>query len=557
MITQLYMLNYNKLKEVRSNAMEETESEFSHHTYCDECGSSDGVAVYTNGSSYCFACTHWTPPDGEEHEPRPRSTKIMALIQSEPQALGKRKIPESICKQFKYGIGTLGGKGCQLATYYDKDRQPVAQKVRFADKTFKFLGDTKDALMYGQQLWSSGGKKLTITEGEIDALSVATGFDGKYPVVSLSAGAQSAKKELSRHLEWISSFEEIYLWFDNDEPGRKAVEECVNILPIEKVKIVRHPDFKDANELLIAKGKPSIANAFYNAESYKPEGICIPEDILEDALKPVEVGRPWFFEKMTDITYGRRLGEIVALGAGVSVGKTDVVMTSIADDIKRGYNVGTFMLEQSTRETLLRISGKIDGCFYHLPNQENEPKKLKATIQNIKGLYIYDNFGMIDWETISSKIRFMKHSFGVEHFYIDNLTALNAAADDERRNLDKLMAEVAGLAQELNVWILLVSHLNPPKTGNSHEQGGKVEQAQFTGSRAIMRWSALMMGVERNTIAEEKEDRQKGLIRIIKDRFSGEATGQTIGFRYDTDTGALLEAEDIDQLQDEETEEDF
>ena len=537
--------------------MEENEAEFSHHTSCDECGSSDARAVYTNGSSYCFACESWSPPtDGGDYKPS-TNTKKLGMIHYDPQDLKSRKIPESICKQYKYGIGSLGDKVCQVATYFNKDKQPVAQKVRFKDKTFKFLGDTKNALMYGQQLWSSGGKKLTITEGEIDALSVATAFDGKYPVVSITSGAQSAKREIAKHLEWISSFEEIYIWFDNDEPGRKAVEEVCNILPIEKVRIVRHSDYKDANELLVNKGKPGVINTFYNAEAYKPEGVLLPEDIMEEALKPVELGRPWFFEKLTNITYGRRLGEIVSLGAGVSVGKTDVVMTSIAFDLKQGYKVGTFMLEQSTRETLLRIAGKIDSCFYHLPDQQNDPKKLKATIQSISNLYIYDNFGMIDWDTIQNKIRFMAHSFGVQHFYIDNLTALNAAAEDERRNLDRLMAEVAGLAQELNVWILLVSHLNPPKKGESHEAGGKVEQAQFTGSRSIMRWSALMMGVERNTIAEELEERQKGIIRIIKDRFSGQATGLTIGFRYDVDTGQLLEADDIDQLQDEETEEDF
>jgi len=479
------------------------------------------------------------------------------LLSYETQALKSRAIPKTSTDKYSYGVGKLGSDICQIATYYDKDKQPVAQKVRFKDKTFKFLGNTKEALMYGQHLFSSGGKKLTITEGEIDALSVSSAFDNKYPVVSISTGAQAARKEIAKHLEWVSSFDEIYIWFDNDEPGRKATEQVCMILPIDKVRIVRHPDYKDANELLVAKGKPSIINAFYNAEPYKPEGICTPLDIMEEALKPVEIGRPWFFEKLTNITYGRRLGEVVALGAGVSVGKTDVVMQSVAYDLKQGYRVGTFMLEQSTRETLLRTAGKVDGCFYHLPNQNTDPKKLEATIRNIKGLYIYDNFGSIDWATISSKIRFMKHSFGVEHYYIDNLTALNAAADDERRNLDKLMAEVASLAQELNIWILLVSHLNPPKKGNSHEAGGKVEQNQFTGSRAIMRWSALMLGVERNTIAEEPEERQKGLIRVIKDRFSGEATGQTIGFRYCTDTGSLLESDEVDQLIDEDTEEDF
>jgi len=120
------------------------------------------------------------------------------------------------------------------------------------------------------------------------------------------------------------------------------------------------------------------------------------------------------------------------------------------------------------------------------------------------------------------------------------------------------MAEVAGIAQELNIWIMLVSHLNPPKKGASHEAGGRVEQNQFTGSRAIMRWSYLMLGIERNTIAEDVEERQKGLIRIIKDRFSGQATGKTIGFRYDVDTGTLIESDEIDGiLQDESEEEDF
>ena len=534
--------------------------EFSHHSDCSSCGSSDANANYTNGSAYCFACERWTPPeDGEtSYRPAKPSRTVMGLIEYESKVLDNRKIPEAICRQYKYGIGKLGGQTCQVATYFNKDKTPVAQKIRFVNKDFKFLGDTKDAMMYGQQLWSSGGKKLTITEGELDALSVATAFDGKYPVISLSTGAASAKKEIARHLEWISSFEEIYLWFDNDEPGRKAIDDVINMLPLGKVKIVRHSEYKDANELLVKKGGPAIVNAFYNAEPYKPEGILLPSDLLEEVLKPIEYGRPWMFEKMTDITYGRRLGEVVALGAGVSVGKTDFVTQSIAFDLKHDYSVGTFMLEQQTRETLLRIAGKLDGQHYHLPDNNTDPKQLEATITAINGLYIYDNFGAIDWDTISDKIRFMYHNYNVEHFYIDNLTALNAHAQDERRNLDSLMADVAALAKELNIWVLVVSHLNPPKTGESHEAGGKVEQSQFTGSRAIMRWSSFMLGVERNTVHEIPEERQRGLVRCIKDRFSGKATGVTIGFVYDTETGIMLESDEIDGVfPDVDTEEDF
>jgi twinkle protein len=95
---------------------------------------------------------------------------------------------------------------------------------------------------------------------------------------------------------------------------------------------------------------------------------------------------------------------------------------------------------------------------------------------------------------------------------------------------------------------MLVSHLNPPKSGPTHEAGGKTEQAQFTGSRAIMRWSYTMLGIERNTLHEDPDERNKGLVRILKDRFSGSATGNTVGFYYDKDTGICHELDEMFEI---------
>ena len=232
-------------------------------------------------------------------------------------------------------------------------------------------------------------------------------------------------------------------------------------------------------------------------------------------------------------------------------------MTQIAHDLDNNHKVGTFMLEQSMKETLLRIAGKKDGKHYHLPNQEFDKDVLKDTVHSFQNkLYLFDNFGSTEWEAVREKIRYMHHNYGVRIFYIDNLTALNSHAADERRNLDALMAEVAGLAKELDIWILLISHLNPPKSGASHEAGGRVEQNQFTGSRAIMRWAFFMFGIERNTLHPDPAERNKGLIRCIKDRFSGKATGHTIGFMYDTDTGLCLETEELFEIEKTEEEDD-
>ena len=532
---------------------EETSEVVLAHQPCDSCGSSDAKSYYSSGSAYCFSCGEWSKDnDTSGYQQSKRGTiQSMELLAYEYVDLRKRKVPEAITRKYNYGVGTDNkGISCQIANYYNEDKVIVAQKLRYPDKSFKFIGNAKDALMYGQQLWGNTGKKLVITEGEIDALSVATAFDGKYPVVSIKNGSTSAKKEIAKHLDWINGYEEIYLWFDNDEAGRKAVSECVSLLPMDKIRLIRHPDYKDANEVLIYTGKSGVVNTFYNAEKYKPDDIVTPMDLLDTVAEPITIGFPYYYTKLTKLLYGRRFGEVVTVGAGVSIGKTDFVMSQMAFDIQQGWKVATFMLEQSTKETILRVAGKIDKCHYHLPNHEFDKQQLLKTVESAQDkLFMFDNFGSNDWETISDKIRYMYHNYDCRIFYIDNLTALNAHAADERRNLDGLMAEVAGLAKELDIWILLVSHLNPPKSGASHESGGKTEQAQFTGSRAIMRWSYAMLGIERNTLHEDPEERNKGLIRVLKDRFSGSATGMTVGFRYDRDSGVVYELDEDFELE--------
>ena len=328
------------------------------------------------------------------------------------------------------------------------------------------------------------------------------------------------------------------------------------MFPAGKVKIIQHPEFKDANDVLVNKGKSGVVEAFYNAKDYRPDGIVTVDELEELVLKPAEYGLPWCFDGLTKLTYGRRYGELHLLGAGVSIGKTDFIMNQIAYDITHNIKVGTFMLEQNVVETLKRIAGKLDGAHYHLPNEDGklyDINKLKETVGKIKetdNLYMYSNFGSMDWDVIKEKIRVMAHTYGVQCFYIDNMTALTAHANDERRFIDGFMEECATLAQELNVWILVVSHLNPPRKGASHEEGGKVLPNQFTGSRAIMRWAHYMAGLERNAQHPDESERSKVVFRFIKDRYSGSATGKTISLRYDNTTGLLREVdEEFDSVE--------
>ena len=87
--------------------------------------------------------------------------------------LKKRKITTDTCRKFNYRVGTHNGKQVHIANYYNKDLELEAQHIRYPNKDFIWIGDIKNVLLFGQNLWRDGGKLLVITEGELDCLSIS------------------------------------------------------------------------------------------------------------------------------------------------------------------------------------------------------------------------------------------------------------------------------------------------------------------------------------------------------------------------------------------------
>ncbi|BCS53323.1 toprim domain-containing protein [Geobacter sp. SVR] len=523
------------------------ESVFLYHEQCD-CGSSDGRAVYSNNTKYCFVCKNWFGGEGEAPQAPPKGKRPAALIAGgEFRPLKARGISDETCKKFNYQVGLYKGESVHIANYYKKG-SIVAQHLRFPDKDkgFPWLGDGKSVELFGQHLWrNTGGKRIVITEGEIDAMTVAQAFGLKWPVVAV-AGADRAKKQILQELDFLNSFEEVVLAFDNDDPGRDAIQECAPLFSPNKVKIVQWPTgIKDANDL-VRDGAGRIAEIpalIYEAKRYRPDGLVSIKDILEEVKKPVEWGLPWCFEELTKLTYGRRKGELYAFGAGTGVGKTDLLTQQIAHDVTiLGKNVGLLFLEQKPVETAKRVAGKVVGKKFHVPDGGWTLEELEKAASALEGkITFYDNFGQTEWETVKAKIRYMVVAQGVELIYLDHLTAL-ADTSDEKGSLEQIMKEMAGLANELGCIIHFVSHLTTPD-GKPHEEGGRVTIRHFKGSRAIGFWSYFMFGLERNQQAEDEVERQATTFRILKDRYTGQSTGRTIPLKYDQEAGLLSVAE--------------
>ena len=523
--------------------MDKEDSIFLRHIPCENCGSSDANSLFSDGHKYCFACEAYVHGDGEVSTHNHSGKKRMeGLLTGEFKALQKRGLTEGTCRKFGYQVGRdKNDTLVQIAPYYDESGTVVAQKIRYANKDFKFIGEPKKATLFGSHLWNNG-KKLVITEGEIDAMSASQVQNNKWPVVSIPNGAQGAKKSLAKCLDYLNGFEEVILMFDQDEPGRKAAIECAELFAPGKCKIASLP-LKDANECLQAGREQDILQAIWNAKPYRPDGLVSVADLMDELTKPVEIGYPWWLQPLTDLTFGRRKGEIYGLGAGTGVGKTDFLTQQIAYDITTlGMKVGTVFLEQKPTETAKRVAGKIKGRRFHVPNSGWSKEELVDAVQVLNGkLVMYDSFGETEWGVIKGKIRFMAVAEGIELIYLDHLTAMANTAD-EKGSLEQIMKEMAGLANELGIIITFVSHLTTPE-GKPHEEGGRVTIRHFKGSRAIGFWSYFMFGLERDQQHDDPRLRQVTTFRILKDRYTGQATGETIYLGYDGDTGLLAQIE--------------
>ena len=526
------------------------------------CGtSSDGFAVYSDGHGFCFVCdkrvSDAANPDDEGRPSASAPGKTRGLLTVEPQALGKRRLTEETCRKWRYGVGTFNGKNTQVAQYLNEEgTRVVAQKIRLPSKDFPWIGETDAAPgLYGIWLWKGGGKKVVITEGEIDAMTVSQLQDHKWPVVSVRGGAKGAKRDIKKHLDWLNSFEQVILMFDNDDVGQEAVEECVHLFPPGKVAVARLP-LKDASDMLQAGRGREVIEAMWNAKPWRPDGIVNAADLWDVFMKEDAPGFPYPWEGLNEPTMGLRRRELVTITAGSGIGKSTLCREVAHHLIKNQEKVGYIALEESNRKTLQELVGlELNRRLLGVPKEGPEAipmEDLKAAFEEVtKGdrLFLYDHFGSLSSDRLLNHIRYLAVSMGVSWVILDHLSIVVSGDDalgDERRGIDLAMTKLRSLVEETGIGMILVSHLKRPE-GKGHEEGAATSLAQLRGSAAIAQLSDMVIGAERNQ-QDPNNKNQMGL-RVLKNRYTGQ-TGVAGVLEYNLHTGRLTEVTDFDDETD-------
>lgn len=531
---------------------EETSSEVLFKGQCPSCGSPKGYVEYSDGHTFCFSCRNYTPPTKEEHEETTMTAKEepKGILQGRFTGLPSRGIRAKACEKLGYQVTS---DGTEIAIYY-RGSAPVAQKCRKGgrkDDTY-WAGSHANVDLFGQHAWPSKGKRVVVTEGEIDALSVCQALGHTWPVVSIQNGAGNARKSLEAALSWLEGYETIVLAFDADKPGRDAIKECADMFTPGKVKIMSYTGAcKDANDVLVKHGEAALKTACYDATSYRPDGIVsgmdlVFEDLLEDPVMSYETP----YDSLNKLIRGVRKSEICLLTAGSGIGKSTAA-TEIAYKLLMydKLQVAHIALEESIKDT---ERGYI-GIHLDAPKSELSvnPKFIDKEVyrQAFKDViqcgrwWTHNHFGSLDGDNLLAKIRFMAVSLKVDFVILDHISivvsGMESSREGERKDIDKLMTSLRSLCQETNIGIIAIVHLKRTQ-GKPFNEGGQVSLSDLRGSGSLEQLSDTVVALERD---QQGDSPTVAFWRVLKNRrFS--ITGPAGAVNYNLETGRLLPYEE-------------
>lgn len=467
---------------------------------------------------------------------------------------------------------------------------PKQQKGHFSTVGFQSVA----CELFGQHAANKSSRQMIfITEGEYDAATVWQAMrehykarDGSkkkpnFTVVSISNGTSNAVQNLSQKANYklINKFEKIVIAFDGDKAteaekakgimkGKDAVAAVYSVIP--QMKVADIPEDLDPSDMYTRGMGEQLFWTMMKPKEYIPDGFSLYSQFREKAHEIPKLGRPWPWPSMTKKTLGRRDGEGYFIGAGVKMGKSEW-LNQVVDWIigPEKSKAAVFKFEEENDITCKKVAGKMyhkdfinaekvmipnengDGGYHDIWGEPvfegqrgyfKQEELIEATDAVGDNIIYYNNYGRAVWDEVKGAIRHAVLVEGCKDIFIDPITRLvqGMSASDANVELERFSDEISKLAKELGFTYYCFCHLNKPDRGDPHEFGGAVQSAQFAGSRAMMRNTYYMIGIERNKSPDlTPKQRNTSWFVILDDRKHGRS-GKFPVF-YDIDTGDYLE----------------
>lgn len=421
------------------------------------------------------------------------NSKVMDYLTLErrldPIVLSKAKIAES--KDGEWIIIPYFEPGEKEAHHIKKMRvdRPNGKKEITATK------GTKRGL-YGKNLIDENVSEITITEGELDALSF---LSWGIPAVSMPNGV-SDMAWVDIDWEWLERFERINVCPDMDEQGRLVAPDICKRLGLHRCFIVSLPR-KDVNECL-QEGfdRLKMEGLLKEAKAIELDEIKRPNEYTDEvldyystdwALRGYET--PWH----PALPWRVRKGEFTVLSGFSGHGKTIALNHLMLHLVQQGARVMDASLEIKPGMTLYNMT----RCALGKKNGTTE--EVRASIEWISdSMFFLDCIGTVNTDRLLHAMEYARKRHGIDVFVIDSLFKCGLSSEDyggQRAFADKLTT----FCNNTGAHVILVAHSRKVSTGNEMNVPSKSDVA---GSSDITNAAFNVIIWWRNKLKKQKLD---------------------------------------------------
>ena len=508
------------------------------------CGSSDAFSYNSEkGIGKCHACNEGYPsrremyPWAKDKYPT-KERDNMNVTEFTPKRIESASEGRHIPLR---GILQNTMQDFNVLTYDDRQEYVYPSggiKVRnLEEKAFYAKGGFKGDELFGMNLFPAGcSKMVTITEGELDALSAAQMLKSQYtnPVVSLPSATPS-KKLWENCKDWLGSFEKIVLSVDNDDAGNALADRMARLFP-NKIYRMQHGEFKDANDFLKAGKSAEFKNLWWKPVKHTPENILNTADQflkLYDET-PEHVYYPTGIQALDDKILGLMQGHFTVFKAPTGIGKTELMRYMEYSMLKQGIPIAAWHLEETKLRSLLGLVSYEVGdnlTRRDLIEEKQADGLVREAIGNITKdenfyqFYLGDGQGA---DELIDQIRFFSQACDCKFVFFEPIqdVVVGTSEDSKESMLADLSIRLSKLAAELNVGIVTIAHTN---------ENGDPKYCKMIGQRA-----SVIIDLHRDKEAESIEERNTTYLKVEKNRPCSEE-GQAGKLAFNLDTFMLRE----------------
>lgn len=391
--------------------------------------------------------------------------------------------------------------------------------------------------LFGWHTVPDDSKEIVLTEGEYDAMAVyqATGR----PSVSLPNGCRSLPVEV---LPMLEKFEKVYLWMDNDGPGREGAEIFAKKIGVNRCLLIQpgpsvdgEPAPKDANEALL---RGMDLEAMIQDSQVLPHDRIITfsemrSQVLDEMLNPDQyAGVPIpSLPELTKILKGFRRGEVTVLTGPTGAGKTTFLGQLSLDFAENNVNTlwGSFEIKNT------RLLNKLIKQYSRGPLPANMDER-RQVLENLADrfenlpLYFMKFHGGSDIDDVIDAMDYAAYVHDVEHVILDNMQFMISrnsskynSSFDKYDIQDIAIEKFRKFATEKNIHVTLVVH--PRK----EDEGVKLGMSSVYGSAKATQEADNVLILQKDPMHADRK-----FVDVKKNRYDGTLGSCPLFFQRDS-----------------------